>query len=135
MGGFKNNRLSEDIMREIAAVIRTLKDPRVASSMISIVRCELSGDASHCKLYVSSILGIDKTKEACRGLDSAEGFIRRAVADKLHIRKCPELHFVADDSIEESARLNKIISAAVERDVSLHHDDDDAQKADESDGE
>ena len=124
MAGFNRSRQEEDIIREISAMIRQLKDPRVAGNMVSIVRGELSGDGSHCKLYISCMDGMDKAKEACRGLDSASGLIKREIANKLHLRKCPELHFIADDSIEASARLNKMITDVISHDAELHHDDD-----------
>ncbi len=106
MPNFKNNRLSEDIMRELSGLIRErVKDPRVSSSMISIVRVDLSGDNSHCKVFVSSFDGLDAAKTAVKGLDSAQGMLRREISNKLHLKKCPEFRFIADDSIEKSAEL------------------------------
>ncbi len=106
MPNFKNSRLAEDIMREISGLIRErVKDPRVNGSMISIVRTELSGDGSHCKIYISSFDGLDAAKNAVKGLESASGILRREISNKLHLRKCPELKFIADDSIEKSAKL------------------------------
>ena len=108
MPNFKNGRISEDIKREICAIMRELKDPRI-SGMITIVRTELSGDMSHCKVFVSSFDGFEKSKEACAGLTSAQGIIRREIANRLHMRKAPELKFIADNSIEHSAEINKIL--------------------------
>lgn len=114
MANFKNGRLSEDIKREISDMIREeIKDPRVSSGLISIVRTELSGDNSHCKVYVSSLEGMDSAKTAVKGLESASGFIRREIGNRLHIRKCPELRFIADNSIEHSAEISKMISDAL----------------------
>ena len=127
MAGFNRSRQEEDVIREISAIMRQLKDPRVAGNMVSIVRGELSGDGSHCKLYISCISGMEKAKEACRGLDSASGLIKREVANRLHLRKCPELHFIADDSIEASARLNKMITEAISHDAELHNNDNDGE--------
>ena len=47
MSKFRVGRLAEDIKRELSAIIRDLKDPRI-SEMISIVKVELSNDLSHC---------------------------------------------------------------------------------------
>lgn len=111
MPNFKNQRLSEDIMRELAALIRErVKDPRVDSLSTSVVRVELSGDGSHCKVFISSFKGMDEAKNAVKGLISASGMLRREITNKLHIRKCPELHFIPDDSIEHSAEISKMLN-------------------------
>ena len=106
MPNFKNGRLSEDIKREISGLIREeIKDPRVNSTLISVVRTELSGDNSHCKVYISSIEGQDAAKTAVKGLESASGMIKRRISNVLHLKKSPELKFIADDSIEHSAEI------------------------------
>ena len=106
MPNFKNGRLSEDIKREISGLIREeIKDPRVNGSLVSVVRTELSGDNSHCKVYISSIEGQDAARTAVKGLESASGLIKRRMSNVLHLKKCPELKFIADDSIEHSAEI------------------------------
>ncbi len=113
MASYKLGRLSEDIKRELSMMLRELKDPRI-SPLLSIVRVEVSGDLSHCKVNVSAIEGFDKTKESVEGLKSAAGFIRRELTNRLHLRKCPEMRFIADDSIEHSAQINKLIRDVTE---------------------
>lgn len=107
MAGFRIDRVSEDIRREIIAVMRELKDPRVAGRMLTVVRVEVSSDASYAKVYVSDLNGIDSAKQAVKGLTAATGYIRREVGSKLHLRKTPELKFVADDSIEQGFNMFK----------------------------
>ena len=108
MACFKIGRLSEDIKRELSLLIRELKDPRI-SKMLSIIRCEVSGDLSHCKVNVSALEGEAATKESIKGLNSASGFLRRELGNRLHLRKCPELHFIPDGSIAYSAKINHIL--------------------------
>lgn len=110
MGGYKINRVSEDIKREMIAIISELKDPRVMDKMITVVRVEVSSDASYAKAYISSIYGYDVSKEAAKGLKSATGYIRRELGKKLHLRKTPELAFVADDSIEHGMHIVKLMN-------------------------
>lgn len=110
MPNFKNARLSEDIKREISGLIRErIKDPRVKFGLVSVVRTELSGDNSHCKVYISHLDGMDASKNAVKGLESASWMIRREISNKLHLKKCPELKFIADDSIEHSAEIAKML--------------------------
>ena len=106
MPNFKNSRMAEDIKREMTAILRELKDPRI-DKLLTIVRADLSGDMSSCKIYVSSLSGMEKTAESVRGLKSAEGFVRRELFHRLKMRKSPELTFVADNSIERSAEISR----------------------------
>jgi len=109
MANFKAGRMAEDIKRIISAVIRDLKDPRISSGMLTIVRCDVSNDMSHCKVYVSSFDGFEKAKEAVKGFESASGYIKREISNVLRLKHCPELKFIADNSIEHSAEINKIL--------------------------
>ena len=106
MPNFKNSRMAEDIKREMTAILRELKDPRI-DKLLTIVRAELSGDMSSCKIYVSSLSGMESTLGSVKGLRSAEGFIRRELFHMLKMRKSPELTFVADNSIERSAEISR----------------------------
>ncbi len=117
MPSFKNDRMSEDIHRELTDILRSVKDPRV-SSMLSIVRVELAGDGSHCKVYVSSMLGMDDAKRSVQGLRSAAGYIRRELFARLKMRKSPELHFIADDSIARGAEITRRLGEMTHPEVS-----------------
>lgn len=107
MGTYKQNRTAEDIKREIASIIRELKDPRVADHLISIARAEVASDSSYVKVYVSAIEGMDVARAAAKALTGATGLIRREVGKRLGLRKTPEMKFVADDSIEYGMSIVK----------------------------
>ena len=117
MAGHRIDRVSEDIRREIMAVVRELKDPRVQGKLLTVSRVEVSSDASYAKVYVSAMEGLDTAKTAVKGLVSATGYIRRTVGQNLHLRKAPELKFVADDSIAHGMEIVKMMN-------SLHTDAD-----------
>ena len=109
MAGHRIDRVSEDIRREITSVIRELKDPRV-QCMLTVVRVDVSSDASYAKVYVSAMEGLDTAKVAVKGLESATGYIRRRVGEALHLRKTPEIKFVADNSVEYGMGISKILN-------------------------
>jgi ribosome-binding factor A len=109
MAGHKLGRVTEDIKRELTAIFRELKDPRV-QGLISIVRVDLTNDLSYCTVYVSAMEGMDRAKEAVKGLKSASGFIRRELGRRLSLRKVPEMIFKATDSIEHSANIARILN-------------------------
>lgn len=109
MAGYRIDRISEDIKREVIAVVRELKDPRVMDKLITVVRVEVSSDASFAKVYISALEGLDVAKNAVKGLESATGYIRREVGKRLHLRKTPEMKFIADNSIEHGMNIVKIM--------------------------
>ena len=73
MAGYKNGRITSDVHRELSALIRELKDPRI-SPLISIVKVDVSGDLSSAKVYVSAFSGAQETAESVKGLKNAAGF-------------------------------------------------------------
>ncbi|MBQ7959513.1 MAG: 30S ribosome-binding factor RbfA [Oscillospiraceae bacterium] len=108
MPNFKSDRVAEDIRRELSAMLRELKDPRI-NSLLTVVRCNVTNDLSSCKAYISSLEGFEKTKEGCEGLKHASGLIRKEIANRLHLRKAPEFKFIADDGVEHSAHLQELM--------------------------
>lgn len=122
MANHKIGRTTEDIKRELTAIFRELKDPRVTEVFLSIVRVEVTNDLSYCTVFVSSLEGLDKTKNACKGLDSASGFIRRELGHRLKLRHVPSLIFTATDSIEYSAEISRILNSL---DIKETDDEDD----------
>ena len=110
MPNYKPDRRSEDIEREIKAILREMKDPRLHDWLISVVRCETTRDLSYSKVYISSMKGLDTAKEAVKALKNAQGFIRHQLGTRLKLRYAPALDFVATDSIEYSAGIAKIIN-------------------------
>ncbi len=112
MSMFRLNKLSEQIRDEISQLIASgkVKDPRV-STFLSINRVELSRDLAYAKIYVSSFMDTHKTKQGVRGLENAAGFIRTSLSKKLHIRQCPHLTFIYDESIQEGFDMVKKLEA------------------------
>lgn len=110
MASHRIQRTTEDIKRELTAIFRELKDPRVTEAFVSIIRVDVTNDLSYCTVYVSAIEGLDRAKQACKGLDSAAGFIRRELGARLKLRHVPSLIFKATDSIEYSANISRILN-------------------------
>lgn len=116
MSTYKQDRAAEDIRREISAVIRELKDPRIADHMISVSRAEVASDLSYVKVYISAVEGLDTAKNAVKALTNATGLVRREVGKRLHLRKTPEMKFVADDSIEYGLSIAKKLEELIKPD-------------------
>ena len=108
------NRINEDIQRELASLIRTVKDPRV-HGLISITRVDTTTDLRYCRVYVS-VLDHSDVKEVVKGLKSAAGYLRRELGRALQLRYTPELQFIEDDSIERGVRMVSMIDRVLEED-------------------
>lgn len=110
MAGYKINRITQDVKVTLSELLRDVKDPRI-SKLLSIVKVDVSGDLSYATVYVSAIEGFETTVNSVKALKGAAGFLRRELGMRLRLRKVPELRFVADDSIEQSANISKIIES------------------------
>ena len=111
MAGYKINRVTSDIRLCLSELFREIKDDRI-SKLLSIVKLDVSGDMSYATVYVSAIEGSQKTEESVKVLNkSAAGYLRRELGARLKLRKVPELRFVADNSIETSAKISQIINS------------------------
>ena len=109
-------RINEEIQKSLADKLRTVKDPRVSGTMISVTRVETTPDLRYAKVFVS-FLEEDKAADAMKGLKSAGGFLRRELGHNLQLRYAPELVWSLDDSIAYGARMLKLIdSLGVEQD-------------------
>ena len=116
MASNRINRINEEIQKALADLLRTVKDPRVSGTMISITRVETTPDLRFAKIYVS-FLEEAKAKDAIKGLASASGYLRRELGAALQLRHTPMLQWALDDSITYGARMLKLInSLEVEKD-------------------
>lgn len=123
---FKKARINEEISKELNAILRTVKDPRISGGFISIVGVDTTPDLKYCKVRFS-IFGGD-SKEAAKGLKSASGYIRRELASRLNLRLTPELTFIPDTSLEHGAHISALID-------SLHKDEKKTEEAEVSENE
>ena len=106
----KNTRVNTEVQRELSNIIRGgIKDPRVAP-MTSVVSVEVAPDLKTCKDYISVLVNEEAQQNTVKGLQSAEGYIRRELAHTLNMRNTPEIKFVLDQSIEYGVMMSKKIS-------------------------
>ena len=110
MASNRIGRINEEIQKELASLIRELKDPRVQETMISITRVETTPDLRYAKVY-ASFLQEEKAAEALKGLRSASGYLRRELGRSLQLRYTPEIQWALDDSITYGAKMLKLINS------------------------
>ena len=118
MASNRIGRINEEIQKELASLLRNLKDPRVQSTMISITHVETTPDLRYAKVY-ASFLEDNKANDALKGLKSAGGYLRRELGRALNLRYTPELVWELDDSITYGAKMLKLINS-----LEVSHDED-----------
>ena len=111
--------INEQIQKELSALLRTVKDPRVQDVMISITRVDTTQDLHYTKVYVS-ILQEEKAASVMAGLRSAAGFLRRQLGTNLRLRYSPEIVWTLDESIAKGAKMLELINS-----LEVNHDDPD----------
>ena len=124
MAKYRQGRINDEFQKEIAMILRDVKDPRVSGAFISVTAAEVTPDLKFAKVYYSALMG-DK-KEIKRGLQSSAGFIRGQIARRMNLRITPEITFVEDGSIEYGAKISKILEGITITDP----DEDDGENND-----
>lgn len=116
MASNRIGRINEEIQRELAALFRTVKDPRV-HGLVSITHVETTPDLRYAKVYVS-VLDKSDVKEVIKGLKSAGGYLRRELGHSLQLRYAPEIVWAEDDSIAYGAKMLELINS-----LEVNHDE------------
>ena len=103
------DRISEEVRREVDAIIREeLRDPRIDGTF-SVTRADVAGDLRSAKIYIS-VLEDDKREPLMQALKNASGFIRRSLGKRMIIRYSPELRFVADRNIAYGVHIAAVLA-------------------------
>ncbi len=106
----RTQRVAEQIRRELAELIRTaLKDPRLGR--VTVTEVEVSRDLAHARVYVT--LPPDEAEQSLKGLTSAAGFLRRALAERMSMRTVPALRFIHDTTLDRADALSALIDQAL----------------------
>ena len=104
----RQERINDEVRAALSDALRFLKDPRV-SGLVSIVRCEVTGDLRYCKTYVSIMGTEEQQKNAMKGLKSACGWLRRELSERVKLRYTPEILLTLDNSISRGVHISEIL--------------------------
>ena len=126
MAKYRQNRINDEMQKELMSILRRVKDPRVQDAFISVTAVDCTADLKYAKIYYSALRG--EPKEVAKGLKTASGFIRRELAHSLNLRITPELTFLQDSSITYGAHIASILN-------NLEISEPDEEEADEEESE
>lgn len=105
---YRRERLGEALREEIETILEgELGDPRIG--LVNVSEVELAGDGRSARVLVV-VEGDDaEADRTLEGLAAAVGFVRREIAERLHLRRAPELFFQLDRSQKYQARINDLL--------------------------
>ncbi len=107
MNKFRQDRINEAAKQVLGEAMRSVKDPRVATSFVTVTAVRVSRDMKFAKVLFNCMDA--DVKEVKKGLYSAQGYLRSCLASNLDLRITPELTFEYDDSAEQGARIEAIL--------------------------
>ena len=122
MAKYRQNRINDEMQKELMMILRRVKDPRVLDAFVSVTSVDCSADLKYAKIYYSALHGDEK--ELAQGLKAASGFIRRELARSLNLRITPELTFLRDSSITYGAHIASILNKL---DITVEEPEDNEQ--------
>ncbi|MBE8950905.1 MAG: 30S ribosome-binding factor RbfA [Quinella sp. 3Q1] len=101
-------KLQELIKQEMSKMLlKELKDPRIG--FVTVTDVEMTGDLREAKIYVSVMGGAEQVKSSLEGLNSALGFIRREIGQRIRLRFTPEISFALDTSLDYGEHIQKLL--------------------------
>ena len=124
MAKYRQNRINDAVKEEMAQILRDVKDPRIANSLVSITGANVSADLKFAKIYYS-VIGAERA-EVQKALTNAQGFFRSELARRINLRITPVLTFEYDESIEYGAHISSILSKL---DIKQEEEDESDEKS------
>ena len=104
----RTEKLQELIKQEMSQMLlKELKDPRIG--FVTVTGVEMTGDLREAKIYVSIMGGAEQVKSSLEGLNSALGFIRREIGQRVRLRFTPEISFALDTSLDYGDHIQKLL--------------------------
>ena len=104
----RQDRVREAIRREASTIIHDeLKDPRLG--FVTVTRVEMTPDLRYARIYFSVLGNDEEYKKTQEALDSALGFVRTLIAQRINLRFAPDISFKPDRSSEYSVRIQEVL--------------------------
>lgn len=107
--GQRPERVQEALRQEISRIVHNeMKDPRLG--FITITGVELTKDLRYAKVYFS-VLGEEKDKKlALKGLNSAKGYVKGLISDRIKLRYMPQIEFKIDETLEHTKKIYDLLN-------------------------
>lgn len=107
--GIRLQRIADRIRQELSEMlIREISDPRLQQIFVTDVKVDK--ELAYADVYVSALEGTERSKDVLSGLESASGFLRRTLAQRVELRAFPRLRFHWDVTPENADHIEKLLA-------------------------
>jgi ribosome-binding factor A len=107
-------RLGEALREEIETLVEgELGDPRIG--LVRVTGVHLAEDGRSAQVLVDIEGDDDESERSLQGLDGAKAYIRHEIAERLRLRRAPELFFRLDRAERERARVEQLLERVKKR--------------------
>jgi len=108
LAGNRSQRVGDQILREISdLLLRKVKDPRLKG--VTLTEVKVSKDLRNAYIYYSIFSQDEQKKQVQKGFESAKGFIRKEIGERLHLRYVPAIRFIYDISLEYGEKIENLL--------------------------
>ena len=110
MEGKRSEKVADLIQKEISQMlVKSIKDPRIG--FVTITKVTVSEDFRLAKVYFSVAGTLEEREKSMKGLDSAKGYVRKELGQRIRLRYTPEIMFQFDPSIEYAIHMEELIQS------------------------
>jgi ribosome-binding factor A len=108
-------RLNEQVKRELTDILRNvLRDPRVSD--VTVTRVQTTSDLQQSRIFITTLAGDDKRQTIMEGLRAARAFLRSGLAQRIQLRRAPELLFEWDTGLDHARRIEELLAQVMPAD-------------------
>jgi ribosome-binding factor A len=108
VAGTRTERVGEQIRIELAELLTfKVRDPGIG--FVTLTHVKVSPDLQIARVYYTTLGDEKARRESQRALERARPLFRRRLAERLRLRRVPELEFFFDESIERQDRIERIL--------------------------
>lgn len=101
-------RIQEQVREEVSQMLATeVRDPGVG--LVTVTRTKVTGDLSLARVYWTIFGDANERKKTQKALERATGFVRHLLAERLSLRRSPEVKFIYDEAVAAQQRVEEII--------------------------
>ena len=129
-------RLNEQVKRELTDILRNvLRDPRVSD--VTVTRVQTTSDLQQSRIFITTLAGDDKRQTIMEGLLAARAFLRTGLAQRIQLRRAPELLFEWDTGLDHARRIEELLAQVrpADPDPADHAEVDDASAVDDDEAD
>ena len=108
LAGSRSHRVGDQVLKEVSdLLLKKVKDPRL--KRVTLTDVSVSKDLRRARVYYSIFGTGEERKLAQEGFESAKGYIRREIGERLQLRYVPEMRFEYDSSLEYGQKMERIL--------------------------